>query len=241
MRALGDPDVFPATDRGVRAAAGRLDLPTTPAALRDRALLAPVACLRRAAPVGRLDHPINHWPPEEQPWPSPDAAPSRAPIGPLTLAGGDGVPDRPADGRPAPPAPRRDAWRDDRRRSPTSSNSSTPARRRTRQRPQPDRHHRPLPPSSRRERSPHRLRRRTATQTDAAPTRTRPPHPQPRPPRLAGVVARTGPALPAGRCGVAGRSIAHSWLPARLDSACVGRALVGSVSEVALSGSKLRQ
>jgi AraC family transcriptional regulator of adaptative response / DNA-3-methyladenine glycosylase II len=33
MRALGDPDAFPATDLGVRIAAGALGLPTTPAAL----------------------------------------------------------------------------------------------------------------------------------------------------------------------------------------------------------------
>ena len=36
MRALGDPDAFPATDLGVRAAARALDLPTTPAALTGR-------------------------------------------------------------------------------------------------------------------------------------------------------------------------------------------------------------
>ena len=37
MRALGDPDAFPATDLGVRRAAQRLGLPTTPAALTRHA------------------------------------------------------------------------------------------------------------------------------------------------------------------------------------------------------------
>jgi len=37
MRALGDPDAFPATDLGVRAAASQAGLPATPAALTSRA------------------------------------------------------------------------------------------------------------------------------------------------------------------------------------------------------------
>ncbi len=37
MRALGDPDAFPATDLGIRRAAGELALPATPAALVHRA------------------------------------------------------------------------------------------------------------------------------------------------------------------------------------------------------------
>ena len=37
MRALGDPDAFPATDLGVRVAAAALGLPGTPAALSERA------------------------------------------------------------------------------------------------------------------------------------------------------------------------------------------------------------
>jgi len=37
MRALGDPDAFPAADLGVRAAASRAGLPATPAALTSRA------------------------------------------------------------------------------------------------------------------------------------------------------------------------------------------------------------
>jgi len=68
MRALGDPDAFPATDLGVRRAAGALRLPTAPAALRDRA-----EAWRpwRAYAVQHLwattDHPVNHWPPESRP------------------------------------------------------------------------------------------------------------------------------------------------------------------------------
>jgi AraC family transcriptional regulator, regulatory protein of adaptative response / DNA-3-methyladenine glycosylase II len=63
MRALGDPDAFPATDLGVRAAAGILGLPAAPAALTARS-----AAWRpwRAYAVQYLwavgDHPINRMP-----------------------------------------------------------------------------------------------------------------------------------------------------------------------------------
>ncbi|MFF3249917.1 AlkA N-terminal domain-containing protein [Actinacidiphila glaucinigra] len=63
MRALGDPDAFPATDLGVRAAAEKLGLPTTPAALVRRA-----AAWRpwRAYAVQHLwatgEHPVNVLP-----------------------------------------------------------------------------------------------------------------------------------------------------------------------------------
>jgi AraC family transcriptional regulator of adaptative response / DNA-3-methyladenine glycosylase II len=63
MRALGDPDAFLPTDLGVRAAARRLDLPATPAALTARA-----AAWRpwRAYAVQHLwatdSHPINFLP-----------------------------------------------------------------------------------------------------------------------------------------------------------------------------------
>ena len=53
MRALGDPDAFPATDLGVRLAARELGLPATPGrADRARRRLAAVAGLRGAVPVG---------------------------------------------------------------------------------------------------------------------------------------------------------------------------------------------
>ncbi|MEU0163721.1 AlkA N-terminal domain-containing protein [Streptomyces sp. NPDC006261] len=63
MRALGDPDAFLPTDLGIRRAAERLGLPSTPAALTARA-----ADWRpwRAYAVQYLwtvdDHPINHLP-----------------------------------------------------------------------------------------------------------------------------------------------------------------------------------
>jgi AraC family transcriptional regulator of adaptative response / DNA-3-methyladenine glycosylase II len=63
MRALGDPDAFPATDLGVRAAARGLGLPATPVALTDRS-----AAWRpwRAYAVQYLwatsDHAINNLP-----------------------------------------------------------------------------------------------------------------------------------------------------------------------------------
>jgi AraC family transcriptional regulator of adaptative response / DNA-3-methyladenine glycosylase II len=65
MRALGDPDVFPASDMGVRRASAELGIARTPVALAAHA-----AQWRpwRAYAVQYLwatqDHPINHWPPE---------------------------------------------------------------------------------------------------------------------------------------------------------------------------------
>ncbi|MFW6691245.1 AlkA N-terminal domain-containing protein [Streptomyces sp. MAR4 CNX-425] len=68
MRALGDPDAFPATDLGVRKAAAGLGLPGSPAALvRHSAAWRPwrayaVQYLWAAPPAG--DHPINLMPTE---------------------------------------------------------------------------------------------------------------------------------------------------------------------------------
>ena len=68
MRALGDPDAFPATDMGVVKGAAALGLPTTPAQL--------VAHSRRWQPWrsyavqylwATQDHPINHWTSEVPP------------------------------------------------------------------------------------------------------------------------------------------------------------------------------
>lgn len=64
MRALGDPDAFPAADLGVRRAAESLGLPSSPVALTARAeRWRPW----RAYAVQYLwsagEHPINHWPP----------------------------------------------------------------------------------------------------------------------------------------------------------------------------------
>jgi AraC family transcriptional regulator of adaptative response / DNA-3-methyladenine glycosylase II len=64
MRALGDPDAFPESDLGVRHAAERLGIPSTPAALVERS-----QAWRpwRAYAVQYLwsvdDHRINDWPP----------------------------------------------------------------------------------------------------------------------------------------------------------------------------------
>ncbi len=66
MRALGDPDAFPATDMGVLKGAGTLELPVSPVTL--------VAHSRRWQPWrsyavqylwATQDHPINRWPQEE--------------------------------------------------------------------------------------------------------------------------------------------------------------------------------
>jgi AraC family transcriptional regulator of adaptative response / DNA-3-methyladenine glycosylase II len=63
MRALGDPDAFPATDLGVRRAAEALGLPTAPVALNEHAerwrpwRAYAVQYLWAATP-----HAINHWP-----------------------------------------------------------------------------------------------------------------------------------------------------------------------------------
>jgi AraC family transcriptional regulator of adaptative response / DNA-3-methyladenine glycosylase II len=63
MRALGDPDAFPASDLGVRRAAEALGLPAPPVALTARAerwrpwRAYAVQYLWSATP-----HPINHWP-----------------------------------------------------------------------------------------------------------------------------------------------------------------------------------
>jgi AraC family transcriptional regulator, regulatory protein of adaptative response / DNA-3-methyladenine glycosylase II len=82
MRALGDPDAFPATDLGVRRAAGDLGLPPTPVALRDRA-----EAWRpwRAYAVQHLwattGHPVNRWPPDPRPTTHPTDRPTDPPIG----------------------------------------------------------------------------------------------------------------------------------------------------------------
>ncbi|MCL5948780.1 MAG: hypothetical protein M1420_06450 [Actinobacteria bacterium] len=70
MRALGDPDAFPATDMGVVKGAAVLGLPATPAAL--------ITHSRRWQPWrsyavqylwATQDHPINHWTAKEPPCP----------------------------------------------------------------------------------------------------------------------------------------------------------------------------
>jgi len=64
MRALGDPDAFPATDLGVRNAARELGLPDGPGALEARAeRWRPWRAYAVQYLWSTADHPINHWPP----------------------------------------------------------------------------------------------------------------------------------------------------------------------------------
>jgi AraC family transcriptional regulator of adaptative response / DNA-3-methyladenine glycosylase II len=64
MRALGDPDAFPAADLGVRRAADALGLPGTPVALDARAeRWRPWRAYAVQYLWSASAHPINHWPP----------------------------------------------------------------------------------------------------------------------------------------------------------------------------------
>jgi AraC family transcriptional regulator of adaptative response / DNA-3-methyladenine glycosylase II len=64
MRALGDPDAFPATDLGVRRGAAALGLPVAASALTARAgAWRPWRAYAVQYLWSALDHPINHWPP----------------------------------------------------------------------------------------------------------------------------------------------------------------------------------
>ncbi len=64
MRALGDPDAFPATDLGVRRAASSLGLPSSPAALTRRADgWRPWRAYAVQYLWATAEHPINRWPP----------------------------------------------------------------------------------------------------------------------------------------------------------------------------------
>jgi AraC family transcriptional regulator, regulatory protein of adaptative response / DNA-3-methyladenine glycosylase II len=63
MRALGDPDAFPAADLGVRRAAEALGLPASPVALTARAeRWRPWRAYAVQYLWSASDHPINHWP-----------------------------------------------------------------------------------------------------------------------------------------------------------------------------------
>ncbi len=64
MRALGDPDAFPAADLGVRRAAESLGLPASPVALTARAeRWRPWRAYAVQYLWSASDHPINQWPP----------------------------------------------------------------------------------------------------------------------------------------------------------------------------------
>ena len=75
MRALGDPDAFPATDLGVRRGAEVLGLPRVVGDLDRRAEhWRPWRAYATLELWAALDHPINQWPP-----PPSDTAPLRGP------------------------------------------------------------------------------------------------------------------------------------------------------------------
>ncbi|MEJ7584407.1 MAG: DNA-3-methyladenine glycosylase 2 family protein [Acidimicrobiales bacterium] len=68
MRALGDPDAFPASDLGVRNAAASLGLPSTSNGLLNRARQwRPWRSYAVQYLWAALDHPINQWPPPPPP------------------------------------------------------------------------------------------------------------------------------------------------------------------------------
>jgi AraC family transcriptional regulator of adaptative response / DNA-3-methyladenine glycosylase II len=64
MRALGDPDAFPASDLGVRRAAAAVGLPEATASLDAHSVRwRPWRSYAVQHLWGALDHPINDWPP----------------------------------------------------------------------------------------------------------------------------------------------------------------------------------
>jgi AraC family transcriptional regulator of adaptative response / DNA-3-methyladenine glycosylase II len=66
MRGLGDPDAFPASDLGLRAAAEQLGLPGEQRALIERsARWRPWRSYATQHLWTTLDHPVNQWPPQE--------------------------------------------------------------------------------------------------------------------------------------------------------------------------------
>ncbi|MGO9928942.1 MAG: AlkA N-terminal domain-containing protein [Mycobacterium sp.] len=66
MRGLGDPDAFPASDLGLRLAAGRLGLPADQRTLVEHsARWRPWRSYATQHLWTTLEHPVNHWPPRE--------------------------------------------------------------------------------------------------------------------------------------------------------------------------------
>ncbi|BBX62769.1 putative bifunctional transcriptional activator/DNA repair enzyme AlkA [Mycobacterium saskatchewanense] len=66
MRGLGDPDAFPASDLGLRLAADRLGLPADRRHLVEHsARWRPWRSYATQHLWTTLDHPVNHWPPQE--------------------------------------------------------------------------------------------------------------------------------------------------------------------------------
>jgi AraC family transcriptional regulator of adaptative response / DNA-3-methyladenine glycosylase II len=68
MRALGDPDAFPATDMGVRKGALQLGVPAAAGALTAHAeRWRPWRSYAVQHLWAALDHPVNRWPPATDP------------------------------------------------------------------------------------------------------------------------------------------------------------------------------
>jgi AraC family transcriptional regulator of adaptative response / DNA-3-methyladenine glycosylase II len=66
MRGLGDPDAFPASDLGLRLAAEQLGLPSDERSLVARsARWRPWRSYATQYLWSTLEHPVNHWPPQE--------------------------------------------------------------------------------------------------------------------------------------------------------------------------------
>ena len=66
MRGLGDPDAFPASDLGLQLAVKQLGLPTHRRALIERsARWRPWRSYATQHLWTTLEHPVNHWPPQE--------------------------------------------------------------------------------------------------------------------------------------------------------------------------------
>lgn len=66
MRGLGDPDAFPASDLGLRLAAKQLGLPSDERSLVERgARWRPWRSYATQYLWTTLEHPVNHWPPQE--------------------------------------------------------------------------------------------------------------------------------------------------------------------------------
>ncbi|BBZ51616.1 DNA-3-methyladenine glycosylase 2 family protein [Mycobacterium heidelbergense] len=66
MRALGDPDAFPASDLGLRLAAGQVGLPTAQRNLIDHSTRwRPWRSYVTQHLWTTLEHPVNRWPPKE--------------------------------------------------------------------------------------------------------------------------------------------------------------------------------
>jgi AraC family transcriptional regulator, regulatory protein of adaptative response / DNA-3-methyladenine glycosylase II len=66
MRGLGDPDAFPASDLGLRLAVEQLGLPTDqPRLVEHSARWRPWRSYATQHLWTTLEHPVNHWPPQE--------------------------------------------------------------------------------------------------------------------------------------------------------------------------------